>query len=588
MSAARIGGAIAWADHHAPVRRRRRLCALPRRDRLRVRAGRSANPMLRSARPAGPHRRVRLRDDPRRLPVLQVACAEAPARSPLDGPHLCRRLSRRRHSRRLDRALFAPPARSRAGASSCSPSSGCRSRLMAWSAAMRRDFISHERWMIRSFALTFAAVTLRLQLPIARLREPRRFRVSTPIASSPGSPGCPTSSSPRLCDRHAPRIPGGPTGRAGYRPNRQSAWIRVARPSNPGLEGSQGELFAWISPSRPSRTCCATRSPAWSANSTTSRRAARSRSPKPAGGPQMWSQFAELGLLGAPFAEADGGFGGGPVEAMIISEEFGKGLVIEPYLQTVIIGGGFLRHGGTAAQKEEHLADLIGGEAPSTPSPIPNRKSRYDLNDVSTTAKKDGAGYTLNGHKAVVIGAPFATHLIVTARTCGRPARCEGHHRLPRAEERQGRLDARLSRPSTACAPRKSISRTSSVGADAVIGEVDDGLPLVEKVVDEAIAALCAEAVGCMKVLNEATLDLLQDAQAVRPAHRQLPGAAAPHGRHVHGLRAVGLDDLHGDAEARRDRRRAQARRLRRQGADRQGRQASSARTPSRSMAAWA
>src|SRR5690606_11290176 len=78
--------------------------------------------------------------------------------------------------------------------------------------------------------------------------------------------------------------------------------------------------------------------------------------------PQMWSQFAELGLLGASFPEADGGFGGGPVEAMIISEEFGKGLVIEPYLQTVVIGGGFLRHGGSDAQKEENLPALIGGE----------------------------------------------------------------------------------------------------------------------------------------------------------------------------------------------------------------------------------
>src|SRR5262245_59276248 len=103
--------------------------------------------------------------------------------------------------------------------------------------------------------------------------------------------------------------------------------------------------------------------------------------------PQMWAQFAELGLLGASFSEADGGFGGGPVEAMIISEEFGKGLVIEPYLQTVVIGGGFLRHGGSAAQKEENLPELIGGQriyafAYSEP------KSRFDLNDVSTAAKK--------------------------------------------------------------------------------------------------------------------------------------------------------------------------------------------------------
>jgi len=220
--------------------------------------------------------------------------------------------------------------------------------------------------------------------------------------------------------------------------------------------------------------------------------------------PQMWSQFAELGLLGASFPEADGGFGGGPVEAMIISEEFGKGLVIEPYLQTVVIGGGFLRHGGSDAQKEENLPALIGGEriyafACSEP------KGRFDLHDVSTTAKKDGKGFVLNGHKAVVIGAPFASHLIVTARTSGGQRDASGVTLFLVPKDAKG--------VSTRDYPTVDGLRASevyfenvSVGADAVIGEIDNGFPLVEKVVDEAIAALCAEAVGCFKVLNEATL----------------------------------------------------------------------------------
>jgi pimeloyl-CoA dehydrogenase small subunit len=220
--------------------------------------------------------------------------------------------------------------------------------------------------------------------------------------------------------------------------------------------------------------------------------------------PEMWAQFAELGLLGASFSEADGGFGGGPIEAMIISEEFGKGLVIEPYLQTVIIGGNFLRFGGTAAQKEEHIAGLIGGEtilafAYSEP------KSRFDLNDVSTTAKKDGKGFTLNGHKAVVIGAPFATHLIVTARTSGGQRDASGItvFLVPKAAKGVSTRDY-----PTVDGLRASevYLENVSVDASAVIGEVDNGLPLIEKVVDYAIAAVCAEAVGCFKVLNEATL----------------------------------------------------------------------------------
>lgn len=220
--------------------------------------------------------------------------------------------------------------------------------------------------------------------------------------------------------------------------------------------------------------------------------------------PEMWTQFAELGLLGAPFTEAEGGFGTGPIEAMIISEEFGKGLVIEPFLQTVVIGGNFFRHGGTDAQKEEHIAGIIGGEtrfafAYSEP------KSRFDLNDVSTTAKKEGAGYTLNGHKAVVIGAPFATHLIVTARTSGgqRDAKGVSVFIVPKGAKGVTTRDY-----PTVDGLRASevYFENVSVGSDALIGAADNGLPLVEKVVDNAIAALCAEAVGCFKVLNEATI----------------------------------------------------------------------------------
>ena len=220
--------------------------------------------------------------------------------------------------------------------------------------------------------------------------------------------------------------------------------------------------------------------------------------------PVMWAQFAELGLLGAPFTEAEGGFGSGPIEAMIISEEFGKGLVIEPFLQTVVIGGNFFRHGGTDAQKEENIAGIIGGEtrfafAYSEP------KSRFDLHDVSTTAKKDGAGYTLNGHKAVVVGAPFATHLIVTARTSGGQRDAKGVTVFLVAKNAHG-VTTRDYPTVDGLRASEVYFENVAVGADAVIGQVDGGLPLVEKVVDNAIAALCAEAVGCFKVLNEATI----------------------------------------------------------------------------------
>ena len=220
--------------------------------------------------------------------------------------------------------------------------------------------------------------------------------------------------------------------------------------------------------------------------------------------PEMWAQFAELGLLGAAFSEAEGGFGNGPIEAMIVMEEFGKGLVIEPYLQTVVIGGNFLRHGGTDAQKEELIPSLIGGEtifafAYSEP------KSRFDLNDVSTTAKKDGAGYVLNGHKAVVLGAPFATHLIVTARTSGGQRDTGGVSVFIVPKGAKG-VTTRDYPTVDGLRASEVYFENVAVGAEALVDQADNGLALTEKVVDNAIAALCAEAVGCFKVLNEATI----------------------------------------------------------------------------------
>ncbi len=221
--------------------------------------------------------------------------------------------------------------------------------------------------------------------------------------------------------------------------------------------------------------------------------------------PDVWKAFAEeLGILGAPFSEELGGLGGGPIDNMVVMEEFGKALVVEPYLGTVVIGGGFLKHSGHAG-----AADLIGGIiegknifafAQAEP------QGRYNLASVTTTAKKDGAGWVLNGHKAVVIGAPFATHLIVTARTGGGERDAQGISVFLVEKGAKG--------VTTRDYPTVDGNRASevyfenvSVGADALIGPADHGLPLVEKVVDEAIAATCAEACGVLRKLHEGTLE---------------------------------------------------------------------------------
>ncbi len=218
-----------------------------------------------------------------------------------------------------------------------------------------------------------------------------------------------------------------------------------------------------------------------------------------------WQQFAELGLLAAPFPEEVGGLGGSPVDTMVVMEEFGRGLVVEPYVPTVVLCGGAILHGGSQAQKETLLGEIVGGERVMALA-FAEPKSRFALEDVSTTAKKSGAGYVLDGHKAVVIGAPWADSLIVSARTAG------GQH------DRSGitlfLVPKNASGVSCRDYPTVDGLRASevtlesvSVDADAVIGPVDGGLALLERVIDEGIAAISAEASGAMKVLTDKTVD---------------------------------------------------------------------------------
>src|SRR5579864_7151905 len=132
----------------------------------------------------------------------------------------------------------------------------------------------------------------------------------------------------------------------------------------------------------------------------------------------IWSKLAEQGLLGLPFAEEDGGFGAGAVETMIVMEALGKALVLEPYLATVVIAGGFLRHGGSAEQKAAHVPPIIDGSKTFAFAQL-EKNSRYDLADVTTSAKKKGDGWIIDGEKFVVINGEAADGFVVTARDRG-------------------------------------------------------------------------------------------------------------------------------------------------------------------------
>ena len=216
----------------------------------------------------------------------------------------------------------------------------------------------------------------------------------------------------------------------------------------------------------------------------------------------VWEKFAEQGLLGLPFTEEDGGFGAGGVETMIVMEALGKSLVLEPYLATVVIGGGFLRRGASAAQKAAYIPGIIDGSK-TFAFAQQEKNSRYELSDVTTTAKKQGDGYVIDGEKFVVINGQSADTLIVTARTSGNRNDKRGIAVFLVPADAKGITIKSYTTQDGRGAADISFSGVV-VSAGAAIGNPNDGLALIEQVVDDARIALCAEAVGGMEAsLNE-------------------------------------------------------------------------------------
>src|SRR3954469_18990872 len=222
----------------------------------------------------------------------------------------------------------------------------------------------------------------------------------------------------------------------------------------------------------------------------------------------VWAKLAEQGLLGLPFSEDEGGFGAGAVETMIVMEALGKALVVEPYLPTVVLAGGFLRRGGSAEQKAQHIPGIIDGSKTFAFAQL-EKNSRYDLSDVATSAKKKGDGWVIDGEKFVVLNGENADTLIVTARTSGarRDRNGIGVFLVPANAKGIGRKGY----PTQDGLHAADITLTGvEVGADAAIGNPENGLALIERVVDEARTAMCAEAVGAMDESLKSTVEYLK------------------------------------------------------------------------------
>ena len=220
---------------------------------------------------------------------------------------------------------------------------------------------------------------------------------------------------------------------------------------------------------------------------------------------ENWKTFAELGWLSIPFAEEHGGYGGSAVDVMLLMEQFGRGLVLEPYLATVLLFGGLLERAGSADQRAQFIPRIIAGECLGAFAWL-ERQSRFELADVKTTARREQGGYLLNGEKVVVFNGANADHLIVSARTGGEqsdrqgislflvPADAEGVERLS-YRMMDGQLVANV------------VLSNVEVPAASLVGADGEGYALIEALALEANIALAAEAIGIMETLNAKTVE---------------------------------------------------------------------------------
>jgi pimeloyl-CoA dehydrogenase small subunit len=223
---------------------------------------------------------------------------------------------------------------------------------------------------------------------------------------------------------------------------------------------------------------------------------------------ELWAQYAELGLLGLPFAEQYGGFGGGGIEVMLVMEAFGRALALEPYLATVVLCGTALRLAGSAAQQAALVPEIAEGRR-LLAFAHGERQARYDLSDVLTTATRKGSGWVIDGAKSLVLHGDSADTLLVSARTAGARDDADGIT-LFLVDGTAGGVARRSYALRDGTRAAEIALGGVEVGADRVLGQVGAGFWVVERVVEAGIAATAAEAVGTMEAMQAMTLEYLK------------------------------------------------------------------------------
>ena len=221
-----------------------------------------------------------------------------------------------------------------------------------------------------------------------------------------------------------------------------------------------------------------------------------------------WSSMAELGWLGLAFDEEDGGFGGNQIDTLVVMEQFGKGLVLEPFLANIVLGGGAIKRGGSESVKQSILPDLIEGKLQVTLA-YAEEQSRFDLEDVATSAREESESFVLNGKKSMVLNAESADKIVVVARTSGSQVDENGISLFLVDANADGIEKENF--PTVDGLRASEISfKDVVVSSENLIGKKDEGFEILRAVTNDAILAIAAEAVGAMEVLYKDTVEYTQ------------------------------------------------------------------------------
>ena len=220
---------------------------------------------------------------------------------------------------------------------------------------------------------------------------------------------------------------------------------------------------------------------------------------------EMWRTFAELGWTAVPFAEEDGGLDGGPIELMLMMEQFGRALLVEPFLANIVLAGGVLRRAADTDQKSRWLVPLIGGELQAALA-FAEPQSRYDIANIDTTAEKKGDAFVLNGRKSFVLNGGAAELLIIPARVSPDPGGADGITLF--AVHANAKGVERKAYPTVDALQAAEISLEDvKVAATDAIGQPGHGLDILRAVIDEATLCIAAEAVGIMQTMHDKTVE---------------------------------------------------------------------------------